>query len=72
MCFAKAEIMQLARMVALCALSLLGSGCASLPLNLGANGFPLGKSGWQVSGGVDFTSQKYYLCLTRPLNGFSK
>ena len=46
-----------------CALGI--SGCATSPLTPGG-GLPLGKSGWEFNGGVDFNKQVYFVYFSRP------
>ena len=40
-------------------------GCASMPVPTGG-GLPLGKSGWEFSGGIDFEKQVYFVYFARP------
>lgn len=47
-------------------LALALSGCASMP-DLGeGGGLPLGKTGWQLSGGADFQKKVWFVCFIRP------
>jgi hypothetical protein len=48
---------------ALCAV--IVSGCASSPVTSGG-GLPLGRSGWEFQGGVDFQRQIYFVYFSRP------
>ena len=57
--------MRLGLMAALCACAALISGCASSPVTSGG-GLPLGKSGWEFQGGVDFEKQIYFVYFSRP------
>ena len=41
------------------------SGCASMP-DMADGGLPLGKSGWQMSGGLDFDKQCYFVMFWKP------
>ncbi len=43
----------------------LVSGCATSPLTPGG-GLPLGKSGWEFNGGIDFQKQVYFVYFSRP------
>lgn len=49
--------------LALCAVMI--SGCATAPIAPGG-GLPLGKSGWEFNGGVDFQRQVYFVYFSRP------
>ena len=49
----------------LCAFAFGISGCASSPITSGG-GLPLGKSGWEFQGGVDFQKQIYFVYFSRP------
>jgi len=42
------------------------SGCASLPYDSTQNALPLGKSGWQLSGGADFEKRVWYVLFVKP------
>jgi len=42
------------------------SGCASVPNLAQDGGLPLGKSGWQFSGGIDLQRQAYWVCFVKP------
>ena len=57
--------MRLALMALLfvCAFGL--SGCATSPVAPGG-GLPLGKSGWEFNGGIDFGKQVYFVYFSRP------
>lgn len=57
--------MRVGLMVALfvCAFGL--SGCVSSPITPGG-GFLLGRSGWELNGGVDLEKRLYWLYLSRP------
>ena len=57
--------MRLALMALLCAFAFGLSGCASSPITPGG-GLPLGKSGWEFNGGVDFQRQVYFVYFSRP------
>ena len=57
--------MRLALMAALFACACGLSGCASSPITPGG-GLPLGKSGWEFNGGVDFQRQVYFVYFSRP------
>ena len=41
------------------------SGCASMP-KLSGDGLPLGRTGWQLTGGVDFESGAYWVLFCKP------
>jgi hypothetical protein len=41
------------------------SGCASSPITSGG-GLPLGKSGWEFQGGVDWEKRVYFVYFSRP------
>lgn len=41
------------------------AGCASMP-DLGGGGLPLGKTGWQLSGGADFEKRVWFVLFSRP------
>lgn len=41
------------------------SGCASSPVTSGG-GLPLGRSGWEFQGGVDFERKLYFVYFSRP------
>jgi len=47
-------------------LALLVAGCASVPVGLDNNGLPLGKSGWQLSGGADFDRKMWFILFYKP------
>ena len=57
--------MRSARMVAALFAALFVSGCATSPITPGG-GLPLGKSGWEFNGGVDFERQVYFVYFSRP------
>lgn len=42
------------------------AGCASVPTGLDHNGLPLGKSGWQLSGGADFDRKMWFILFYKP------
>jgi hypothetical protein len=58
--------MRSARIVALCAFALLATACASLQVDPSSSGLPLGKSGWQLSGGMDLQKQIWFVCFVKP------
>lgn len=65
--------MRLARTALLCACAGFLSSCASMPqLGDGGAGLPLGRTGWQLSGGVDFGKQVYFVCFVRPFGAKEK
>lgn len=41
------------------------SGCATSPITPGG-GLPLGKSGWEFNGGIDWQRQCYFVYFSRP------
>jgi hypothetical protein len=41
------------------------AGCASMP-QLSGTGLPLGKSGWQFTGGADFDKQVWFVTFWKP------
>jgi hypothetical protein len=41
------------------------AGCASMP-QMSGTGLPLGKSGWQFSGGMDFERKAWVLTFWKP------
>jgi hypothetical protein len=45
--------------------ALLATGCATMP-DIKRGGLPLGKSGWQFSGGMDFERKVWVLTFWRP------
>jgi hypothetical protein len=47
------------------ALAFAASGCASMP-DFKGDGLPLGKSGWQMTGGADFQKQVWFVTFWRP------
>ena len=47
------------------AAALLCGGCASMP-ELKGTGLPLGKSGWQMTGGADFEKKLWFVTFWRP------
>jgi hypothetical protein len=53
------------RLIAL-SLCLMAVGCASVPTGLDNNGLPLGKSGWQLSGGADFDRKMWFILFYKP------
>jgi len=52
------------RHVALVA-ALFCAGCATMP-DLKGDGLPLGKSGWQMTGGADFQRKVWFVTFWRP------
>jgi hypothetical protein len=46
-------------------LALFATGCASMP-QMNGGGLPLGKSGWQFSGGMDFQRKAWVLTFWKP------
>jgi hypothetical protein len=50
---------------------LLCAGCASMP-QLSGDGLPLGKSGWQMTGGADFDKQVWFVTFWRPWGSAEK
>lgn len=57
--------MRSARMVAALFAACFVSGCATSPITPGG-GLPLGKSGWEFNGGVDFDKKVYFVYFSRP------
>jgi len=45
--------------------ALFATGCASMP-DLKGDGLPLGKSGWQMTGGADFQRRVWFVTFWRP------
>jgi hypothetical protein len=45
--------------------ALLATGCATMP-DLDGTGLPLGKSGWQMTGGADFEKKLWFVTFWRP------
>lgn len=45
--------------------ALLLTGCATSPITPGG-GLPLGRSGWEFNGGVDFDKRVYFVYFSRP------
>jgi len=45
--------------------ALFCAGCASMP-DLKGGGLPLGKSGWQMTGGADFEKKLWFVTFWRP------
>lgn len=41
------------------------SGCATMP-DLDGGALPLGRTGWQMSGGADFQRRCWYVLFSRP------
>jgi len=58
--------MRSARIVALVSFALLASACASLKVDPSTSGLPLGKTGWQLSGGMDLEKQCWFVCFVKP------
>jgi hypothetical protein len=52
------------RLLALVA-ALFATGCSSMP-DLKGGGLPLGKSGWQFTGGADFQKRVWFVTFWRP------
>jgi hypothetical protein len=52
------------RLLALVA-ALFATGCASMP-DIKGGGLPLGKSGWQFSGGMDLERRAWVLTFWKP------
>jgi hypothetical protein len=46
-------------------MALFATGCATMP-DLKGNGLPLGKSGWQMTGGADFQKKVWFVTFWRP------
>jgi hypothetical protein len=64
--------MRQAQTALLCAFALLGSACASLKVDPSSSGLPLGKSGWQLSGGMDLEKQIWWVCFIKPFGKSEK
>jgi hypothetical protein len=47
------------------------AGCASMP-SMKGDGLPLGKSGWQMTGGADFDKQVWFVMFWRPWGAAEK
>jgi hypothetical protein len=45
--------------------ALFATGCATMP-DLKGDGLPLGKSGWQMTGGADFEKKLWFVTFWRP------
>jgi hypothetical protein len=45
--------------------ALLATGCATMP-DMKGEGLPLGKSGWQFTGGADFDKQVWFVTFWKP------
>jgi hypothetical protein len=45
--------------------ALFATGCATMP-DLKGDGLPLGKSGWQMTGGADFQKRVWFVTFWRP------
>jgi len=59
--------MRSARIVALVSFALLASACASLKVDTSSSGgLWLGKSGWQLSGGMDLDKKCWFVCFVKP------
>jgi hypothetical protein len=48
------------------AVALLATGCASVPVDLNQGGLPLGRSGWQLSGGADLDKKVWFVLFWKP------
>jgi len=48
------------------AVALLATGCASVPVDLNHGGLPLGRSGWQLSGGADLDKKVWFVLFWKP------
>ena len=55
----------------LCAFAGLFSGCASMP-DMSGGGLPMGKTGWQMTGGADFDKQVWFVMFWRPWGAAEK
>jgi len=66
MFFASPEGMRQAQTALLCAFVLLASACATLKVDPSSSGLPLGRSGWQLSGGMDLQKQIWFVCFVKP------
>ena len=53
------------------AVALLATGCATMP-DLEGTGLPLGKSGWQMTGGADFEKKLWFVTFWRPWGAAEK
>jgi hypothetical protein len=53
----------------LCAFVL--SGCAAMP-DMSGGGLPMGKTGWQMTGGADFDKQVWFVMFWRPWGAAEK
>ena len=42
------------------------AGCSTLQFDNANNGLPLGKSGWQLSGGADLEKKVWYVLFVKP------
>jgi hypothetical protein len=58
--------MRSTRIVALCVFALFATACASLHVDPSSSGLPLGKSGWQLSGGIDLQKKCWFVCFVKP------
>jgi hypothetical protein len=58
--------MRQAQTALLCAFVLLGSACASLKVDPSSSGLALGKSGWQLAGGMDLQKKCWFVCFVKP------
>jgi len=64
--------MRQAQTALLCAFVLLASACATLKVDPSASGLPLGRSGWQLGGGIDFQKQLYFVSFIKPFGKSEK
>ena len=42
------------------------TGCASLPDFEDSAGLPLGRTGWQLSGGMDYSKKVWFVAFVKP------
>ena len=63
---AVADSMRSAQTALLCAFCLLASACTSMHVDPSSSGLPLGKSGWQLSGGIDLQKKCWFVCFVKP------
>jgi hypothetical protein len=64
--------MRSAQTALLCGFCLLATACSSLQVDPSASGLPLGKSGWQLSGGMDLEKQVWFVCFVKPFGQAEK